>query len=312
MTPARRLVAGSRIKTVLPASPLPNSRMRRQVAAGANLLGRYYFVEPSELVDRARSQDVIPEEERAAELNTALHSRENDAIIAARGGFGCLRLLPLIDFESCKSHPKLLIGYSDFTILQMALFQKAGIPSLSGPMLLSLSEKSMGHLRPLLAGDTTGLDLIPSANKKKMSVLQPGKAEGVLLGGNLFSLVQMIGSGFLPRLDNAIFFFEDIDETIDHIDSFLTHLKLVGQLYKVAGVVIGDVSWRRDKLLATQRETTEKFRSRLMGIFRKEIPVVMGVDYGHVDDTITIPIGVRAELDTDNLSLTLTESVTHG
>lgn len=312
MIPARRLVTDSRIKAVLPASPLENTRMRKFVADGMGLLGEHYGIEPSELANHAAPGGVIPEEERAAELNSALHSRDNDAIIAARGGFGCLRLLPLLDLEACRNHPKLLIGFSDITILQMALFQKTGVPSLSGPMLMTLTETNLGRLLPLLATDATGIDLIPAGDKKKVNVLQPGKAEGVLLGGNLFSLVQMLGTGFLPRLDNAIFFFEDVNETVDHIDSFLTHLKLVGQLYKVAGVVIGDISWRHEGLRIARKEKTEAFRRRIAGLFRKEVPVVMGVDYGHIDNTITIPIGVRAELDTDNRSLTLIESVTHG
>jgi muramoyltetrapeptide carboxypeptidase len=311
MTTARRLVTDSCIKVILPASPVRGAGMRRQVNAGMKILASHFSVESSDLIDRAAENGMIPDEDRAAELNQAILSRDIDAVIAGRGGYGSLRLLPLIDFEACSKHPKLIIGYSDITILQLALFQKTGIPSLSGPMLLNLSRRSMDYLLPLLSNDSTGIDLIPAAAKKNITVMQSGKAEGVLLGGNLFSLVQMIGTGFLPRLDNAIFFFEDIDETVDHIDSFLSHLKSVGQLYKVSGVVIGDISLRHQKPLASKKSKTETLRRRITGMFRKDIPVIMGVNYGHLDDAITIPIGVRAELDSANMSLTLTENITH-
>jgi muramoyltetrapeptide carboxypeptidase len=278
---------------------------------GYDQLQRHFVLENSKFWKNDYQTFAATDEERAAELTEAFRSPKYDAIIAGRGGYGCIRILSLLDFNVIFERPKALIGFSDITIPQLAAYAKTGLASLSGPTVTSLNKDNIQYLLRLLTADSAGLDLIPAANKKRIQVLQPGQAEGILLGGNLSSLMQLIGTGMLPRLDNAIFVFEDISRTVDFIDSSLHHLKLVGLLYKVKGVVIGDISFFSKSLYPSQAKWRKLLTQRLSSIFRREIPVIMGVDYGHIDNSITIPIGVRAELDTESLSLTLMESVTH-
>jgi muramoyltetrapeptide carboxypeptidase len=302
----------SRLKVILPASSLRGTfGLGRSYARGYDLLQKYFTVENSQHWQTDHQRFAASDEKRAAEFNEAFRSGKWHAVIAGRGGYGSLRILPAIDFELVKQRPKLLLGFSDITILQLALYCKIGLVSLSSPVVASLSENNIERLLPLLRGDSTGFDLIPLANKKRVEVLQPGKAEGVLLGGNLSSMVQLIGAGYMPRLDNAIFFVEDVNETVDSIDGFLHHLKLAGLLYKITGVVIGDLSLRRKHIFTNQSKWRKLLRQRISSVFRKEIPVIAGVEYGHIGNSITIPIGVRAELDTESRSLTLLESVTH-
>jgi muramoyltetrapeptide carboxypeptidase len=308
----KQLDEKSRVKVILPSSSLRATfGFGRAYSRGYSLLQKHFSVENSQYWQTDYQRFAASDEERAAELNEAFRSGKWHAVIAGRGGYGCLRMLPAVDFETIKQRPKLLLGFSDITILQLALYCKIGLVSLSSPVVASLNNDNIQGLLPLLLGDSAGFDLIPPANKKRIEVLQPGKAEGVLLGGNLCSMVQLIGAGYMPRLDNAIFFVEDVNETVDSIDSFLHHLKLAGLLYRITGVVIGDLSFRRKHIFTNQSKWRNLLRQRIASIFRKEIPVIMGVDYGHIGKSITIPIGVRAELDTESLSLTLMESVTH-
>lgn len=313
MTAPRRLNDKSRIRVIFPASSLKSDfGMGRRFARGYRLLERYFQVENSKFWKTDFQGFAATDEERAAEINDAYSSPDIDAIIAGRGGYGSIRLLNLIDFELIKRHPKMLIGFSDISILQLAVYQKTGVISLSSPMVATLNSRQLAHLLPLLTTDSTGLDLIPSPSKRRIEVVNEGRAEGVLLGGNLFSMVQIIGSGFLPRLDNAILFIEDLDETVNRVDSFLNHLKVSGLLYRVAGVVIGSLKWRRKHPLTSARRCSDLFRRRLNVILRTEVPMIVGLNYGHVRDSVTIPIGARAQLDTSTRSLYLLENVTRG
>ena len=308
----KRLGEKSRIKVVLPASSLRvGAGMTRAFAKGYDLLQKHFVLENSKFWKNDHQTFAASDEERAAELNEAFRSPKYDAIIAGRGGYGCIRMLSQLDFNVIFERPKALIGFSDITIPQLAVYAKTGLASLSGPTVTSLNEDNIRCLLRLLTADSAGLDLIPTANKKRIQVLQPGQAEGILLGGNLSSLMQLIGTGMLPRLDNAIFVFEDISRTVDFIDGSLHHLRLAGLLYKVTGVVIGDISFFSKSLYPSQAKWRKLLTERMFSIFRREIPVIMGVDYGHIDKSITIPIGVRAKLDTEKLSLTLMESATH-
>ncbi|MCX6832848.1 MAG: LD-carboxypeptidase [candidate division Zixibacteria bacterium] len=308
----KRLGEKSRIKVVLPASSLRvGTGMTRAFARGYDLLQKHFVLENSKFWKNDHQTFAASDEERAAELNEAFRSLKYDAIIAGRGGYGCIRILSLLDFKVIAERPKALIGFSDITIPQLAVYAKTGLASLSGPTVASLNDDNIQCLLRLLTADSAGLDLIPAANKKRIQVLQPGQAEGVLLGGNLSSLMQLIGTGMLPRLDNAIFVFEDISRTVDFIDASLHHLRLAGLLYKVTGVVIGDISFFSKSIYPSQAKWRKLLTQRMSSIFRKEIPVIMGVDYGHISKSITIPIGVKAELDTESRSLTLMESVTH-
>lgn len=308
----KRLGEKSRIKVVLPASSLRvGAGMSRAFAKGYDLLHKHFVLENSEFWKNDHQTFAASDEERAAELNEAFRSPKYDAIIAGRGGYGCIRVLSLLDFKVIADHPKALIGFSDITIPQLAAYAKTGLASLSGPTVAYLNDENIQCLLRLLTTDSTGLDLIPEANKRRIQVMQPGQAEGVLLGGNLSSLMQLIGTGMLPRLDNAIFFFEDISRTVDFIDGSLHHLRLAGLLYKVTGVVIGDISFFSKSLYPSQAKWRKLLTQRMSSIFRREIPVIMGVDYGHIGKSTTLPIGVRAKLDTEGRSLTLMESVTH-
>lgn len=308
---SKRLDSQSCLKIIFPASSLKSGKgMTRNYNQGVKLLEKTFQLEGSRLIDSDFNGFSGSDEARAQEINDAIRSPKIHGLIAGRGGYGTLRLLNLIDYEAVKLHPKPIIGFSDLTILQTALFVKTSLITFSGPMLASMDVSGRDALLPLLNTDTTGRELIPADNQESVQVINPGNAEGVLLGGNLFSLVQLFATGFLPRFENSILFFEDVDETVDHLDSFLNHLKLAGQLYGVQGVVIGDTHWRETSPLTSSRKNDALFRERIKTIFRRELPVISGVRYGHCGKSITIPLGAKARLDAESRSLTLQQEVT--
>lgn len=308
---AKRLNRESNLKVVFPASSLKSGKgMTRYYNHGVSLLERHFQLEGSRLIDSDVSGLAGSDEARAQEINDAFRNPKVHGLIAGRGGYGSLRLLNLIDFDLIKQFPKPLIGFSDLTILQTAIYAKTGLVSFSGPMLATMDAAGRDSLLPLLCSDTSDRELIPANNREEVQTVNPGSAEGILMGGNLFSLVQLFATGFMPRFENVILFFEDVNETVDHLDSFLSHLKLAGQLYGVLGVVIGDTDWRETSPLTSSKKHDALFRERIKTIFRREIPVMTGVRYGHCDKSITIPIGAKARLDTESRSLTLLQEVT--
>lgn len=309
----RRLNRESNLKIVFPASSLKSGKgMTRYYNHGVSLLEKHFTLEGSRLIDSDVNGLAGADEARVQEINDAFRNPKIHGLIAGRGGYGSLRLLNAIDFDLIRQFPKPLIGFSDLTILQTAIYAKTGLVSFSGPMLATMDAAGRDALLPMLCSDTTGRELIPANNREDVQVINPGSAEGTLMGGNLFSLVQLFATGFMPRFENVILFFEDINETVDHLDSFLSHLKLAGQLYGVLGVVIGDTDWRETTPLTSSRKHNALFLERIKTIFRREIPVITGVRYGHCDKSITVPIGARARLNTETRSLTLLQEVTIG
>ncbi len=313
MIKPRRLTTGSTLQIIMPASAFSyGTGLGRRFSSGLSELQKHFRVSRSKLEEGNHLGFAAPDELRAKELNGAVRAINIDGMIAGRGGYGCLRLINQIDYVSFRSHPKPLVGLSDLTILQLAIYQKSGVITFSGPLVLQLNSGSSAHLERLLTASTKNLDIITEANKSRIDVLSEGTAEGQLIGGNLYSMVQLAGTGLLPRFDNSILFFEDVEATVDQVDSYLQHLKLAGALYHVAGVVIGNFRWRKDQPTGGGDQAEELFRMRLEGMFRKDTPIISGVDYGHIDDTMTIPLGASARLDTESRSLTLLEDVTNG
>ncbi len=313
MSKPARLSLRDTLRVIMPASSLTQgSGMTKRFAAGCKALKNFFKLTPSEFEQGNYLGFAATDAERAREVSDAIRSPKVGGLIAGRGGYGCLRIVNQIDYIAIKNNPKPLIGLSDLTILQLAIYQKTGLITFSGQLVNFATDKSAGYLSRLLTAPTKNLDLIPEENKPGLDIIAEGTAEGVLIGGNLYSMVKLAGTGLLPRFDNSILFIEDVDETVDHIDGCLQQLKLAGALYYVAGVVIGNIGWRKDQPAGDGAEAGELMRARLEGMFRHGTPIISGVQYGHIEDSITIPIGARARLDTENRSLTLLEDVTGG
>lgn len=256
------------------------------------------------------------DKERAADINAMFADKDVKAIFAVRGGWGAARALPFVDWDVVRSNPKLLIGYSDITALHMAIAAKGGAVTLHGPNASSAwGRASVESFRGIAFDGATPLFENPKANEDRLIQrrwrtikIRGGKAQGVLLGGNLTVLTALAGTPYLPDFNGAILFLEDIDEAEYRIDRMLTQLGQAGVLKGLAGVVFGQCTNCRDPdgsgpgggftLNAILRQHFEPLG----------IPAFEGAWFGHMSDQFTIPQGVQAEIDADAGTLRLLEA----
>jgi muramoyltetrapeptide carboxypeptidase len=240
--------------------------------------------------------------QRAADVNAAFADPEVKGILAIRGGWGCARVLPHLDYDLARRHPKALVGYSDITALLLALHARAGLVTFHGPIGLSAwTAFSVEHARAVLfeAQAPTLANILVDDGRLvpenwRTRTLTPGVARGRLLGGNLTVLSHLLGTPYLPDWDGALLFLEDINEDIYRMDRMFTHLALAGVLARVAGVVFGTCSECEPGSgygALTLEEVLAEHVSSL------GVPAYSGAMIGHLDDQFTLPLGVEAELD---------------
>lgn len=245
------------------------------------------------------------DEERAEDLNKMFEDPEVDAIIALRGGSGAARILDMIDYQSIAKNPKIFIGYSDITALHMAIYSKTGLVTFHGPMAVSTWNKfSYNIFREILFDKgsylfenptDTGDNLVQVNNR--IRTITSGKAEGVLLGGNLSVLTGIMGSSYLPNWDNKILYLEEVGEKIYAVDRMMSQLKLAGVLDKISGFVFGKCTDCDPGGSGYGSLTLEEVMDHY--IKPLGIPAYSGAMFGHVDDNSTIPNGINAAIDAD-------------
>jgi muramoyltetrapeptide carboxypeptidase len=243
--------------------------------------------------------------ERAADVNAMFADREVRAIFAARGGWGCARILPHLDWRSIRSNPKLLVGFSDITALHLAIAAKAGFATIHGPNAgASWGRLSWDAFRAIaFDGATPTIQNPPGTSEQliqrsgRIQTHRAGRASGRLLGGNLTVLTGLIGTAYLPSFDGAILFLEDVEEAEYRVDRMLTQLALGGTLARVAGVVFGQCT----RCTGTGPSYGGFTLSEVLGqhLSQLGIPAFSGALFGHISDQFSLPIGIRAEIDAE-------------
>ncbi|MFC7500211.1 LD-carboxypeptidase [Enterovirga sp. GCM10030262] len=245
------------------------------------------------------------DEARAADVNVFYADEDVHAVFAVRGGWGCARILPHLDFDRIRANPKLLIGFSDITALHLAFAARAGFATIHGPNAASSwGELSWNSFRELAFEAGTPLYRNPEATDDRLvrtrwrtRTLRPGKASGRLLGGNLTVLAALAGTPYLPDFDGAILFLEDVAEAEYRIDRMLTQLALAGILRRVAGVIFGQCT--------DCRASTPSYGGFTLSQVLKQhleplgVPAFQGALIGHVANQFSIPVGIRAEMDAE-------------
>jgi muramoyltetrapeptide carboxypeptidase len=227
-----------------------------------------------------------PDEERAANLGELMGDPGLGAVIAARGGFGCLRLLPLMDLAALARSKTCLIGFSDLTALLNPL-AALGLVTLHGPVVTqipSLDQASRADLAALLAGRR------PWPAALNGQGLTSGRATGPLMGGNLTTLCSLLGTPWFPDLTGAVLVLEDSGEAPYRLDRLISQLELSGALTRVAGVAVGRLSDQA----SDPPGMAPALARRLEGLGK---PVVMGLPFGHGAANRLVPLGALAELD---------------
>jgi len=252
--------------------------------------------------------------DRAADIHRFVRDPEVKALISIRGGWGCQRVLPYLDFDLIGANPKIFMGYSDVTTLLNAIYAKTGLVTFHGPVGIStFSEFTLHSLRAVLMQAEEPVvfenppkdenDLVETENR--VVRFQGGTAEGRLIGGNLSLMAALVGTPFEPDYKNAILFLEEVGEKTYSIDRMLAQLQQAGHLEKLSGIVVGKFSKCKPQEGYGAFSVEELLRHYFEPL---GIPAYMGAMIGHITDKWTVPVGARARLDADKARLLLLES----
>jgi muramoyltetrapeptide carboxypeptidase len=286
-----RLRPGDTVAIVAPASPVPGDRLR----AGLERVAERYRVRLPDDVERATGYLAGSDQVRAEELNRALRDPDVRAIWLARGGYGLLRILPLLDGDALRADPKPIIGFSDATALLGWAHRVAGVRGIHGPVVVQLGKLPIedaawlfalieGRAERLLAG---GLTAVGAPGK--------GSLEGPLMGGNLIMLGHLVRTALFPPLAGALVFIEEVDEKPYSIDRSLTGIELCGALDRVEGVLVGDFTGCVDpKYPAPDALEVVHERLRAFGLSG-----LGGAPIGHGLQNRAVSFGGRLGLDLD-------------
>jgi len=240
--------------------------------------------------------------QRCDDLNAMLADPSVRAVFLARGGYGVMRVLDSLDLAAVRADPKLLVGMSDVTALQLSLYARCELVSLAGPMVAGqigegLDELSRESLTRCATETLDGQDLACGLSGT-MKTLRGGRAVGPILGGCLSLVTALLGTRHSPEYRNAILLLEDVNEPAYRVDRMLTQLKLAGILDAVAGVVLGHF------LDSGGIDVTPEIEPIVMELTaQNNMPVISGFPHGHTLPNVTVPIGMTVELDTSGPSL---------
>ncbi len=309
-----KLVEGDVVGLVAPGSFIKEKGLQKSVESIEKLGLKTYYT------DRILNRHGYlggSDNDRAADINHMFENENVQGIICARGGYGCNRILPSLDYELIKNNPKVLVGYSDITALNYALYAQAKLVSFHGPVGIStFNNYSVEYLKKVIMDDSKPTELRNSSENLKKAkpeygvyTISPGIAEGELIGGNLSIAASLIGTSYDVDYTGKIIYLEDIGEEPYRIDRMLTELLLAGHLQKAAGIALGvfvDCEVDEDKPSFKDSFTLKEVLKDRLG--NLGIPVIYGLSFGHIANKYTLPFGVKAKLDTRRESITLLEA----
>jgi muramoyltetrapeptide carboxypeptidase len=296
-----KLMPGDRVRLVSPASTPTREGVERCMEIMRSWGLKHVFDEYGYLAGK--------DEDRLADLNDAIRDPSVRAIIATRGGKGAYRIAGDLDFAAMRHNPKLYVGFSENTIIELALWKHCRTTSIHGGIVSwnveSMEQENLEKLRRMLM--TTDPVTVRSRDDEPTAALTTsGKATGFLMGGNQ-DMVATSAGWTLPSLDGAILLLEDVDKRLGFVDRQLTMLQNAGHLKGIRGVAVGRY-YLCGSDTTTQGDWTaiDVLRDRLQ---RLNIPILGGLPLGHGDNTESVPLGAHATLDADKGTLTVAAGV---
>ena len=282
---------GDAIGIVAPASPFDRPRFDQGLGWLAST--GYHPIVPEGLFERT-GYLAGDDAHRADLVNRFFTDRSVKAIVCARGGYGSMRMLPYLDYDVIRKHPKIIAGFSDITALLNAISTRTGMVTFHGPNVTMLGDGDV-RTRDSFVRELTG------AGPPRMAVpngetLCKGRATGVFTGGNLTTLCHLVGTPFAPDYTDCILLLEDRGEAPYRLDRMLSQMKLAGCFDHIAGIVLGSFE------TCGSPEAVAGVFTRMFETFA--IPVLGGLDIGHGRTNLTVPMGLVATLDADRKQLT--------
>ena len=243
--------------------------------------------------------------ERASDINAAFADDSVAGIMAMTGGSGCNRIVDRLDYGLIRKKPKFFGGFSDLTSLVNAIQAQTGLVTFHAPMGGSeWTAFSVASFRAVvMEGQAATLRNPPPepgdnlvATQDRITTIRPGRARGVLVGGNLTVLASLAGSASWPDFKGAVLFLEDVNEAIYRIDRLLSTLRLAGALDALAGVVLGKFTKCEPGEGYGVLTLDEVFDDYFKGL---GVPVFRGAMIGHIKRKLTLPVGAEVEIDAD-------------
>jgi muramoyltetrapeptide carboxypeptidase len=295
------LLPGDTIGVIAPSRPIEN--IKKEIENGIYALEQLGFkVKKSKNIDKRFYFSAGTPEERAADIHEMFADPEVKAIICATGGSSSNQLLELIDFNLVEDDSKIFLGYSDISILLLAMYKKSGINAFYGPTVYEMSmltPSSKDFLLDMLKGEKEQFKY-PS----ELAVIRPGKIQGMLIGGLLSRINSLIGTDYIPDFNNSILFWEEVNMSPAMIDFNLETLRLAGVFDNIKGMIVGHLSGCTDsKYPEDNRSIEDIILDRTTGY---NFPIIKTDYFGHdINDFYTIPLGKKASIDTDKKEFTL-------
>ena len=307
MTKPQKLVFGDTIGVVATSSPTSEEKV---LSAKVELEKMGFKVKLTPSCHAVHGYLAGKDQLRADDLNSLFADPKVDGIICLRGGYGSTKLLDKIDFELVKANPKVFVGYSDITALHIAFNQISDLVTFHGPMagdmISGLDRFSKTELLRAIM-DPQAMGPINNPVGINVQTLVGGKANGVIIGGNLALIVATMGTPYEIDTKDKILLLEEIGEEPYRVDRMLTQLALAGKFQDATGIILGD--WNN---CDPQKHKTSL---TLMEVFQEVIvpygkPTIYDLQAGHCHPKVTLPFGVKATLFASTEQLTIEEGAT--
>ena len=248
---------------------------------------------------------------RAQDVSDMFADQEVDAIFCVRGGYGTTRILDWLDYDVIRANPKIFVGYSDITAMQVAMLNNCGLTTFAAPMPVSdwasapLDDFSLASMLRVL-GENKPAGLLDNASEyPQRKTIVGGASEGMLVGGNLMLITSLLGTPYELDTKGRILFIEEIGEHTYCIDRMLTQLRLAGKLDDCAGIIFGDFK-NCEIEFKEYGFTIEEIIRDIAAPCGK--PIFMNFQTGHCKPKITLPYGTRCRMNADRCTLEVLEA----
>ncbi len=308
----KRLKKRDTIGLITPGSYIDDDGLQKAIT---NLEGLGFQVKLAKNIRAEQGFVAGTDAQRLADLHSLFADKQVAGIWCARGGYGCGRLLPTIDYPLIKKNPKVLVGFSDITALLQGIYKETGLVGFHGPVGSSdFTDYTKEYLTKVLIEPTDKLPIALSKENLELAktdkvfqtaTIRGGLATGKLVGGNLSLLAPLAGTKYQPNIKGKLLFIEEIGESPYRIDRMLTQLRQSYPLKAAAGIILGVFRGCEMKEGSRSLSLMETLTDRLGDL---NIPVFYGAAIGHIGDNLTLPIGAKASLDADKGLITLLEN----
>lgn len=297
--PLRPLPNSGTIGVIAPSSPIDQEKLQRGVTYLEN---KGFTVKIGESCYARETYLAGSDELRAGDLMNMVDDDSIDAVFCARGGFGTLRILHMLDYDLIASKRKMIVGYSDVTALHWAIYARTGLPGFSAGMVASDFGRD-----PL--NTTFEQNFWPLISHGNLEVQLPTSAEGTFelngtaMAGTLSVATKLLGTPFYPEVADPVCILEDIEEAMHKMEGYFQQLRLSGKFDELKGIILGNFTPDPNDPNKDYASPQEVFMRIFSGV---DFPVLSGIDYGHIPPKVALPVGLPIRIDISPQRSTLT------